>query len=648
MNANETRALRIYEKMGEIRDGYILDAEIPSGALLVPAPRFGGLRRFLNSGWGVAAVSLAVALAVLMAVIRAGQNPPPVVTDVPTDTFSDELTEAPTDPDTTAEPESDTEPVTEDTEPESVRYLEYSEYVPVEPPAAIRWGSPYEDESFRYASNGDGTCTVIAWLNPDGVTDMVIPTHSPLGEPVVRISEYFVMNRGGITSIRIPATVRECGRYAFETMRITTLNGGSAPILSVYGEGSSYVENNCLIDPATKTLILGFGSIPDDGSVTRLGAYSMRCISEGGIPACITYVGMGALGEYWWRYGTAEHEGGVYIGSAENPYQILVEAKEGVTSLSVHPDTKIIYGSGELPGDSMEYPWYFTKLTEITLPEGLVQIAGTAFLWSKLTSIHIPSTVTHIDAGAFVYCWDMESITVSSQNPVYRVNQNCLIEVPTSTLIKPCDPFDLPHDGSILRIGDYAFYEYYNDSDDPRAIILPDSVTHIGRGAFDLCFVPVADLPKNLQSIGLEANIRCNWESGRLPEGLVSVESEGFYGSSGVKLSEIPLPDSLEYMHTLLLRQFFAKSTEAVIPKGMTELLIPEPFDGSPVSDVYIHKDVRIIGADLVGGMTKSARIHYDGTVDEWNALLTEPLNLEDFGGNTLTVICTNGEIQLK
>ena len=65
MNANQSRTLRIYEKMGEIRDDYILDAEIPAEMLPVPAPRFGGLRRFLNSGWGAAAVSLAVAFAVL-------------------------------------------------------------------------------------------------------------------------------------------------------------------------------------------------------------------------------------------------------------------------------------------------------------------------------------------------------------------------------------------------------------------------------------------------------------------------------------------------------------------------------------------------------------------------------------------------------
>ena len=107
MTAEKTRALRVYEKMGDIGDRYILDAEIPAEILPVPAPRFGGLRRFLNSGWGAAAISLLVALCVLTAIIRAGQNAPPAVTDIPTDTESDTV------PETDPESESDTEPESE-------------------------------------------------------------------------------------------------------------------------------------------------------------------------------------------------------------------------------------------------------------------------------------------------------------------------------------------------------------------------------------------------------------------------------------------------------------------------------------------------------------------------------------------------------
>ena len=46
MNAEKTRALRIYEKMGDIGDRYILDAEIPAAVLPVPAPRFGDCAAF--------------------------------------------------------------------------------------------------------------------------------------------------------------------------------------------------------------------------------------------------------------------------------------------------------------------------------------------------------------------------------------------------------------------------------------------------------------------------------------------------------------------------------------------------------------------------------------------------------------------------
>lgn len=76
MNAEKTRALRVYEKMGDIGDRYILDAEIPAAVLPVPAPRFGGLRRFLSSGWCAAAISCIVALGVLIFIVRAGREAP--------------------------------------------------------------------------------------------------------------------------------------------------------------------------------------------------------------------------------------------------------------------------------------------------------------------------------------------------------------------------------------------------------------------------------------------------------------------------------------------------------------------------------------------------------------------------------------------
>ena len=644
MTAEKTRALRIYEKMGDIGDRYILDAEIPAEVLPVPAPRFGGLRRFLNSGWGAAAISLLVALCVLTAIIRAGQNTPPAVTDIPTDTESDTV------PETDPESESDTEPESEsetETEPESIRYLEYEEYVPVEPPAPMRWGTVHREGDFTYCSNGDGTCTVVGWWVPKDTAELVIPTHSPLGEPVVRIGEYFAMDFYDLTSIRIPATVRECGRYAFYGMKDRT---DAPPTLSVYGEGDAYVQNNCLIDPATKTLLLGYGPIPADGSVTRLGAYSMQRVPDGGIPDCITYVGMGALGYSWHHWGTSEYGDGIYVGSTENPYMILVSAKKGVTSLTAHPDTKILYGCGEFPGDSIGDYYGFSSLTELILPEGLLQISGTALMWSKLSVLHIPSTVTHIEESALA-CSVCEKVTVSPQNPVYRADGNCLIEVPTGTLIGTGKTFTLPHDGSIRRIGSGAFRDYsgYNADGAKLSLTLPDSVEEIGKEAFLYAGITVTNLPESLRVMEYDANLDYEWTGNGplpLPDGLIYMDSGAF--SRNVAESVI-LPEGLRGMGSNVYSRLATKATELRFPKGMTRIgTAAVCMDSSAVTDMYVHGDVTYVGVSLVHGMETSVRIHYEGTVAEWNAIIAGDMDLEYFTGATLTVICSDGELRLK
>lgn len=648
MTAEKTRALRVYEKMGDIGDRYILDAEIPAAVLPVPAPRFGGLRRFLNSGWGAAAISLLVALCVLTAIIRAGQNTPPAVTDIPTDTESDTVPETDPESESDTEPEFESETETEpETEPESVRYLEYEEYVAVEPVPPTRWGAIYREGDFTYCSNGDGTCTVVGWWAPKDTAELVIPTHSPLGEPVVRIGEYFAMDFYDLTSIRIPATVREYGRYAFYGMKDRT---DAPPTLSAYGEGDAYVQNNCLIDPATKTLLLGYGPIPADGSVTRLGAYSMQRVPDGGIPDCITYVGMGALGYSWHRWGTSEYGDSIYVGSTENPYMILVSAKKGVTSLTAHPDTKILYGCGEFPGESIGDYYGFSSLTELILPEGLLQISGTALMWSKLSVLHIPSTVTHIEESALAYSV-CEKVTVSPQNPVYRADGNCLIEVPTGTLIGTGKTFTLPHNGSIRRIGSSAFRDYsgYNADGAKLSLTLPDSVEEIGKEAFLYAGITVTNLPESLRVLEYDANLDYEWTGNGplpLPDGLIYMDSGAF--SRNVAESVI-LPEGLRGMGSSVYSRLATKATELRFPKGMTRIgTAAVCMDSSAVTDMYVHGDVTYVGVSLVHGMETSVRIHYDGTVAEWNAILAGEMDLEYFNGATLTVICSDGEIRLK
>ncbi|MBR2353725.1 MAG: hypothetical protein IKA76_04390 [Clostridia bacterium] len=80
MKKNLDRALNVFSAMERIPDEFVLSAERmlfeAEAGIARPAKPMGALRRFVNSGWGAAAVSVVVALGALAFMIRAGHYGP--------------------------------------------------------------------------------------------------------------------------------------------------------------------------------------------------------------------------------------------------------------------------------------------------------------------------------------------------------------------------------------------------------------------------------------------------------------------------------------------------------------------------------------------------------------------------------------------
>ena len=112
-------------------------------------------------------------------------------------------------------------------------------------------------------------------------------------------------------------------------------------------------------------------------------------------------------------------------------------------------------------------------------------IGYSAFMYSpNLTSVTIPNSITSIANGAiFQGCDNLESIKVSSDNPVYDSRENCnaIIETSTNTLIAGCKNTVIPN--TVTAIGGGAFYDCYGLT----SITIPNKVTDIGSQAFSGC-----------------------------------------------------------------------------------------------------------------------------------------------------------------
>ena len=160
-----------------------------------------------------------------------------------------------------------------------------------------------------------------------------------------------------------------------------------------------------------------------------------------------------------------EYGNAYYLGSADNPYMVLVKAKNtDITNCVVHEDTKIIYNNAFLE---------CFYLSNINLPDGLISIGDKAFeKCEALTSITIPNSVTSIGQEAFSNCSSLESVVLSNQ----------------ITEIK---------------------YETFYFCDNLASIIIPSSVKIIGRDAFRLTDLTSIILPANIEKIGEGAFVYC-------------------------------------------------------------------------------------------------------------------------------------------
>ena len=147
-----------------------------------------------------------------------------------------------------------------------------------------------------------------------------------------------------------------------------------------------------------------------------------------------------------------------------------------------------------------------TNLKSVTIPEGVTSIGQGAFNFcTSLISITIPKSVTSIGVGAFS-CGNLEMIAVAEDNPVYHSAENCLIHTVDKILLAGCKNSEIPADGSVMSIGNFAFY----GCPTLKCVTIPDSVTSIGYSAFSYCTsLTSIIIPKSVTSIGGYAFFNC-------------------------------------------------------------------------------------------------------------------------------------------
>ena len=262
-------------------------------------------------------------------------------------------------------------------------------------------------------------------------------------------------------------------------------NGKTCRICSAvkYSEGLSYTlkaDNTYTVSlgTCTDTEIVIPAMLPNGRIITEIAASAfLNCenITDISVPDTVEKIGTNAFAKCTNLTYYAD-DYGYYLGNEQNPFLILIDVKDTkLTSFDFRPTTKII-------GEKAFFQC--KNLTAIEIPEGVTQIVRYSFQsCNSLKAVSIPASVKYIDFWTFYQSANIESLTVSAQNPIYQSINNCIVEKATKTLITGVESSVIPTGGEYVTVlGNNAFCRVtWNFAN------IPDGITEISQLVFQSC-----------------------------------------------------------------------------------------------------------------------------------------------------------------
>ena len=200
---------------------------------------------------------------------------------------------------------------------------------------------------------------------------------------------------------------------------------------------------------------------------------------------------------------------------------------------------------------------------DVIVPDGVKSINGDAFGFRKYKSITFPNTVGNIPVNVLLDC-EIEQIIIAEDNPYYSSRDGLLIDKRTKTLVRAFAGTEIPDDGTVVKIGHYAF----SNRSVLKQIVIPDCIDEIGMSAFENCVnLESALISNSVNVLASRAFSGCvNLKTAILPLHLRKIGDHAF--SYCRSLREITIPETVTEIGVAAFEQCL--SLEAVVlPQGM-------------------------------------------------------------------------------
>ena len=270
-----------------------------------------------------------------------------------------------------------------------------------------------------------------------------------------------------------------------------------------------------------------------------------------------------------------------------------------------------------------------TRVSSLSIGEGVKKIGDRAFEGLGITSLTIPASVIEIGVGAFWHC-PIETLAVAEGNTEYFVKNNCLIDKTTHTLVAAFG------NGTISK--DFV----WGGSDGKTKIF---DVTSIGYGAFAFAKIESMVIPSNVKTIGEFAFAHSALKQVVIESGVKNIGAEAFCMSEN--LQTVSVADSVQSIGRNAFEgtKYYAdKENEngivyigkvAYVYRGnkadITDIEIKDGTVGIAdhalgymrnLKKITLPASVKHIDSMAFLGCTNLKNIYYNGTDDGWNAIV--------------------------
>lgn len=428
-----------------------------------------------------------------------------------------------------------------------------------------------------------------------GFNDCKKLTKVYLPDTVIEINSF--LGCSALTEIDIPDSVKTIGGFKNTGLTKISLPNGLTEIKPLAFENVKLTELD----------------LPE--SLKKIGdnAFKNTNITELKIPKSVTEVGADILLDTPWY--EEQENGFLYVDDVLCGYKGDASSLTTLLKTGLHDNVRLIAASTfsgfsslqsvALP-DSLQYLGVSafsgcTSLTDVSLPNGILSLGDSAFSGcTALEEISLPDSILELGGSIFEKCTQLAQVNIPKgvsiiPNGTFSKTGIASFVVPTwvkeiqASAFGYCPNLEsvvLPDTLEVLM--DLVFANCSNLSQ----INLPDGLTEIQSRTFSRCAsLKEIDLPKNLVKIGDRAFENTGLEEIAIP---ASVKEIGYSAFAGTKLTSVVLPKSLETLGYAVFGNC----------ENLTNIVVSAECSGLEVVDFY--------------KATALKKCYYTGTQEQW------------------------------